>query len=546
MILALVPKDYQARDLNSAYKLRSRFWATSICAHIVWVAIMVRIPLSSPSRRPIYDQFIRPMESKTLVYRPPKKTAPAAPEKRVGQTPDPRGRIFSPRTVIATAPQAKSQKQIISTPVKLPDVKMDVPAPDIVARLETALPPPPPKAASKQFTAPPSQRAPKLVAQTEIAANLNLPQIRTTGEVPPEVARIGTTLPPPPKIAPKQFIPPPSQRAPKLAARTEIAEANLPQVITGGPAPPTTARIGTSLPPPPKVAPKQFTPPVASERQQKQIATVEIAAALPATTVAGGQNTPVVPSTTFSRLPGPPKPLPPAPPAAGNEQANIAVASINPAAGKQLPNRSRAGEFSVAPVTGEPSSGAAAPGALTVPNLTVREPAPAKAQPAKSQTVVYAEKVRASSTTTFAVPLRPANRSIPRAVDARFPGRSVYAVVIPIENLPAYGGDWILWFAEATPEPGQTPSVRAPIPYRKIEMLEQSREAKDSRLQISATLGVDGKLTDVKVLSPVSAAVQAIAVEDLSSWEWKPATRNSVPIAIETVFEISFRLPQRP
>jgi hypothetical protein len=168
-----------------------------------------------------------------------------------------------------------------------------------------------------------------------------------------------------------------------------------------------------------------------------------------------------------------------------------------------------------------------------------------KPDPAKSNTVIYAERVRSLATGAFAVPLRPANRSIPRAVDARFAGRSVYTVLIPIENLPAYGGDWVLWFAELAPQPGQTPSVRAPVPVRKIELLEKSREAADTRLQIAATLGKDGKLTNAKVLSAVPAATQELALEDISSWEWKPATRNGVAIDVDAVFEIPFRLPKR-
>jgi hypothetical protein len=122
----------------------------------------------------------------------------------------------------------------------------------------------------------------------------------------------------------------------------------------------------------------------------------------------------------------------------------------------------------------------------------------------------------------------------------------VNAVVIPIENLPAYGTDWILWFAESAPPPGAVPSVRPPVPVRKIELVENSREPRDTRLQISATLSSDGKLSNVKVLSAVSDAVKALAIEDLTAWEWKPATRSNAAIAIEAVFEIPFRLALRP
>src|SRR6185436_19932790 len=99
MIVDLIPTDPPRRDLTSSYKLRGRFWLISVCSHVLWVIVAVHIPLSSPaSRRPIFDQFIRPLESKVLIYRPPRKIASAKPEKQVGRTPDPRGKIQAPRT----------------------------------------------------------------------------------------------------------------------------------------------------------------------------------------------------------------------------------------------------------------------------------------------------------------------------------------------------------------------------------------------------------------------------------------------------------------
>jgi hypothetical protein len=356
-----------------------------------------------------------------------------------------------------------------------------------------------------------------------------------------------SNLAPPPKVAPKQFKAPAVSKGQQQAAKTEVNETvaadALLAVTLNGVAPPS------NLPPPPKVAPKQFKAPQVATKGPQQAAKTEVNASVAAAPqVNSGVNSATLPSMALSRLPSPPKDLPPAPvPTRGNEQANIAIASVNPAPSAEVPASSRAGQFSVAPEAGEPSSGIAPPGALTVPNLAVREPAaPPKPPAAKSNTLIYAEKVRAATSATFTVPLRPVNRAVPKAIDARFPGRTMYAVVIPIENLPAYGTDWILWFAESAPQPGAPPSVRAPVPTRKLELIEKSREPNDTRLQIAATLTADGRLSNLKVLSAVSGAIQSLAIEDLSSWEWKPATRNNIPISIEAVFEIPFRLAVRP
>jgi len=595
MIVDLIPHDPPRRDLNASYALRGRFWLTSVIGHILWVAIVVHIPLSAPpSKRPIYDEFIRPLESKVLIYRP-KRVVDAAPEKQVGRNPDPRGKLVAPRTAIATAEKAQSQKQLIWKPADLAEIKVDVPAPNVVARMEMALPPPPPKIAPKQFTTPKLVQQNRSVPTPEINATLNnAPSVAVANNLP---ASSTALLPPAPKVAPKQFTAPTvAKQDPKLS-RVEVqatlndapsvpvtnnavatpkallppapkkqftpppaaerqAKSATPVEVNGvlasaaplSAAPNAVAIASANLPPPPKTAPKQFTPPAAPNRDSRQPTKTEVTAALTgAQATSGVQNGTALPTTTFSRLPAPPKDAPAAPVATrGNEQINLAIASVNPVPSAEVPASSRSGQFSVAPASGEPSSGLAAPGSVTVPNLTLREPVPSPKTPNKSNTVIYAEKVRPSFSSVFSVPLRPSSRQLPKTVEAQFRGRSVYAVVIPIENLPAYGTDWILWFAETAPLPGSAPSVRAPVPFRKLELVENSREPNDTRLQIAATLGLDGKLSNIKVLSAVSAAVQALAMEDLSSWEWKPATRNSVAISIEAVFEIPFRLALRP
>lgn len=545
MIVDLIPRDPPRRDLNASYKLRGRFWLCSIVGHVVWTAVVIHIPLSTPaSKRPIFDQFIRPLESKVLIYRPPKKVADAAPEKQVGKSEDPRGKLVAPRTVIATAKNATSQKQVIWKPVNLPEIKLDVPVPTVVARVETALPPPP-KIAPKQFTAPSAAKAAPKLNTPEITAALNAAAVVNFAQTAP--AQPTALLPPPPKVAPKQFVPPPpSERNPKLAVKTEVNASLTPAtalvVAQNGMVSPAA-----NLPPPPKVAPKQFkAPPPSGTPKQPSRTEVTVALAANAPQVTSGTASAGTPTAAFSRLPAPPKDLPPSSdPTRGNEQANLAIASVNPAPAAAVPVSSRAGQFSVAPVSGEPASGAANAGALTVPNLTVREPAVVKPS-SKSNTLVYTERVRPSYSSVFTVPLRPAGRTLPKSVEPHFVGRSVYAVVIPFENFPAYGTDWILWFAEAAPAQGAAPSLRPPVPTRKIELVEKSRESSDTRVQISASLSSDGRLSNVRVLSAVSAAVQALAIEDISSWEWKPATRNNAAISIEAVFEIPFRLAERP
>jgi hypothetical protein len=230
----------------------------------------------------------------------------------------------------------------------------------------------------------------------------------------------------------------------------------------------------------------------------------------------------------------------------GDAKVDLAVASLHPATAGSLPEGVRPGNFSQAPETGKPATGDLdASAKLRIPNLTTREvekpPAPAVPRAA----ILYAERVRSVPVSTLSVPLRPSARAIPRGVEFRFQGRFVYTVVVPIENFPDYSGDWIIWFAESEQRPGNAPMVRAPLPYRKLEAVRTGATAgrTEQRVQFAAIIRQDGHLDHLQLLSRAAPAVAAAVQEDLASWEFKPASRDGLPIDVEVVIEIPFSLP---
>jgi hypothetical protein len=158
-------------------------------------------------------------------------------------------------------------------------------------------------------------------------------------------------------------------------------------------------------------------------------------------------------------------------------------------------------------------------------------------------TVLYAERVRNISTATLSAPLRPASRMIPKAIEARFQGRYVYVLVIPIENIPVYQGDWIVWFAEKNQRPGDTPLVRAPVPVRKLEPAGGTAPGSGTgqRIQLIATITRDGHIEGISILNNGSAFEKAV-IRDLASWEFKPANRDGVAVDVDVVVEIPFNL----
>jgi TonB family protein len=180
-----------------------------------------------------------------------------------------------------------------------------------------------------------------------------------------------------------------------------------------------------------------------------------------------------------------------------------------------------------------------------VPDLTIRNLEPEPGTEIATQEIVYTQRVRGVPTSTLSVPLRPSSRMIPPAVDAQFKGRNVYTIVIPMEHIPAYAGDWIVWFADRTSKAGDTPVVRAPIPIRKIEPVDQAPASArtEERIRLAATLSKSGRLEDVKLLTRTSEAVGRAVSTDVSRWQFQPATNGGVAIDVDVILEIPFSLP---
>jgi hypothetical protein len=371
-----------------------------------------------------------------------------------------------------------------------------------------------------------------------------------------------------PEVAPvKRVGRSPDPRGVELSTQAIIASSRKPkseQVFITVPAPkveirhdmPTPlliARLETVLPAPAaRPIPKTFVPPPPSKQEPKlPMQTPVLDAPVPPVS-SSAVSALAAPTLTFPKLSAPARVAPEAPTAhPGNASADIAVASLHPSENLDaaVPNGDRPGRFSKAPKQGEPASGDTnATATLTVPDLTIRPPKPEPPPPPPpipTHEVLYAERVRGIPQSTLSVPLRPSSRMIPPAVDARFQGRNVYTIVIPMERMATYTGDWIMWFADRESKPGETPVVRAPVPVRKLEPVDQppASDRTGQRIQFAATLGKNGRLNGITVLTGANARVVHVVVDDVGSWEFQPATRDGKPVDVDVVVEVPFSIP---
>jgi len=313
------------------------------------------------------------------------------------------------------------------------------------------------------------------------------------------------------------------------------------------PVPMMVAKLDTKVAPPPEQPkPRNFVPPPPAKREPAlPIPTPVVAAPAIAMTVSAPP--PPVPSLSLAAVPAPPRPAPEAPTAsAGNANADVAVASLHATENLEatVPNGSRPAEFSKAPSIGPTTRGGTS-AAVVVPDLTIKQPKAEEIPPLPTHQILYADIVRNIPSATLSAPLRPSSRSIPQNLNTRFTGRNVYTMVIAMENLVEYSGDWILWFADRQEKPGGTPLVRAPVPLRKLEVIDHAPPSgrMGARIQIAAVLHKNGKLDGVTFLTDTAPGVQRAVLQDVTAWEFQPATRDGASLEVDVVLEIPFSLP---
>jgi len=511
---------------GAGYQNRPASFGASLGLHALVVSILFLNPVRVPSEETsLYRDLIQPQAHKIVFYNFHKKLPEVNPATKIGASLRPRGTELSRDTMIAMSPNAKSDKQFIWQPAPKIEVPRDLSLPNLIARANTALPPPPPNELRKKpEPANPSPPEPKGdVHHAEAAA---------------------------PKAPRKAFVPPPvapQAHAPVQTAMLDAPDASNALRTKALPDPLAALKLRrTFVPPPPQEGPA---------RSNAALGLMSAPAAGPAGGAARGVRSTLPEGLGSPSLGAGIAPPPNAPVGAaasnGNASADIAIAGLHPAGelSGPLPEGSRPGRFAKAPELGEPSTGQGnGAGALTVPDLSIhRDKEPSASAPVTNvsrRAVLYTEMVRDTPVSTLSVPLRPSSRTIPAAIDARFQGRSVYTLVVPIENLPAYGGDWILWFAERDQKPGDAPSMHAPVPFRKLEPVSAVMGANrvERRIQVSAVIKKDGTVDRVSLLRSAPAAMAQAVIQDLQSWEFKPAMRAGAPVDVDVVVEIPFNL----
>jgi TonB family protein len=262
---------------------------------------------------------------------------------------------------------------------------------------------------------------------------------------------------------------------------------------------------------------------------------------------AGGGGTPALPAIAGSGR------------AQGKELGQLIVLNVAPSAPHgpvTVPEGSRQGEFAAGPTgrvgaTGRPevaagdvNSPSAGKDGLNVPNIFVAAP------PKKVNAEV-------AVSAPHPAPVRP---DLPRQSDTQKPSTSgnteeeifhekkFYSMVLNMPNLNSAGGSWILRFAELNPVPGSNgEGVSGPVALTKADPSYPAalmRDRVEGTVVLYAVIHSDGHVGEIRVLEGVHEVLDENARLALLKWRFRPGHRNGVPVDLEAVIKIPFRVPR--
>lgn len=127
-------------------------------------------------------------------------------------------------------------------------------------------------------------------------------------------------------------------------------------------------------------------------------------------------------------------------------------------------------------------------------------------------------------------------------------GKEVYTLNVNLPNLTSVSGSWILNFAQLDEDyrPGFRPKGRlaAPQPYEKVDPKyppDAIKQHIDGEVILYAIIRKDGSVDSIQVVHSIDPQLDHNAIEALSRWKFRPASREGAPVDVEAVVHIPFR-----
>ena len=129
-----------------------------------------------------------------------------------------------------------------------------------------------------------------------------------------------------------------------------------------------------------------------------------------------------------------------------------------------------------------------------------------------------------------------------------FGGKRYYSMSLNMPNLTSSAGSWIIRFAELNPLPGTAGmNISAPVAVFKVDPAypaDLMRDRVEGVVVLYAVIRSDGSVGEVRVLEGVHDDLDHSARTAIQKWQFRPGTKNGLPVDLEAVIRVPFKAPR--
>lgn len=264
-------------------------------------------------------------------------------------------------------------------------------------------------------------------------------------------------------------------------------------------------------------------------------------------------------SSTLIALSATPAPPAPVAPPQGNLAARVSISPEGKTPG--MPGGSSAGTPNTNNGGGAPGSGAGTGAGNGPIDISIRGGNP----PANKGTSGLAATPKISAPTPHTLITKPEARddepvrvgppnftALPPGAKPEqiFESKRIYKMQIDMPNLNSATGSWILSFTELRTDPNAprvpSPDLNGPAPIRKVDPRYPPtliNEHVEGEVVLYAVIRRDGSVDSIQLVRGLDDELDKNAMNALSQWKFRPATRQGEPVELEAIIHIPFRAP---
>ena len=126
-----------------------------------------------------------------------------------------------------------------------------------------------------------------------------------------------------------------------------------------------------------------------------------------------------------------------------------------------------------------------------------------------------------------------------------FGSRRRYSMHLNMPNLNSAMGSWTVRFAELNADSAERGVLTAPEAIRKVDPAYPAnliKEQVEGVVVLHAVIRADGTVGDVRVLEGFYQELDENARAALEQWHFRPGTKNGIPVDVEAVIRVPFRV----